>query len=353
VGIVEGALRGVSPIGLALEAGQEAGHIEFRRLESTTLSPGSLAGLDVLLLDDVAELGAGALAAVVEYARGGGGLAVILGPRARPGFYGARLFPALGSLRMGPAPRASGSGQWTLRLAAPGHAAFEGFPGRAGDAITQASFRQAWPLAPGAGTRVLARFAPDLPALVEDGRLLVFASDAEGTWNDFPTRGAFLPLWLQSLRALAHGAAGDDLKPGQRFSVALPLGAQAGDLVLSDPSGRPVPLEQSLSEGRRRLVSAPLAELGLYRLNAGGRPADEVAVNLDPRESDLARLSGGQARARWAAYRPSVLEGDTDLARRIREGRFGREIGGLLLWLAFLCLLAELLVARFMTPSRT
>src|SRR5688572_775554 len=351
VGLVEGGLRGASPLGLALEAGQEAGQVDFRRLDSMTLTEGSLAGLDVLLLNDVAELGAGALAAVVEYARGGGGLAVVLGPRARPAFYGSRLFPALGTLRLGTAPRGSGAGQWTLRLAAPGHAAFEGFPGRSGDPITQASFRQAWPLSPGSGSRVLARFAPDLPALVEDGRLLVFASDAEGAWSDFPTRGAFLPLWLQSLRALAHGAASDDLVPGQRFSVAVPLGAGANDLRLLDPSGKPVPLEQSLSEGRRRLVSAPLAELGLHRLETGGRTVEEVAVNLEPRESDLARLSPGQARARWSAYRPTVLDGDQDLARRIREGRFGREISGLLLWLAFLCLLAESLVSRLMTPA--
>ena len=351
VGIVEGGLRGSSPLHLALEAGQEAGQVAFRRLDSGTISDGSLAGLDVLVLDDVAELGAGALAAVVEYARGGGGVAVVLGPRARPAFYGARLFPALGTLRVGPAPRASGTGQWTLRLAAPGHAAFEGFPGRAGDAVTQASFRQAWPLVPGSGSRVLARFAPDLPALVEDGRLLVFASDAEGQWNDFPTRGAFLPLWLQSLRALAHGSASDDLVPGRRYSVAVPLGAQASDLRLVDPAGRPVALEQSLTEGRRRLVSAPLAELGLHRLEAGGRTVEEVAVNLDARESDLARMTGGQARARWVAYRPTVLEGDDDLARRIREGRFGREIAGLLLWLAFLCLVLESLVSRLMTPA--
>jgi hypothetical protein len=50
-------------------------------------------------------------------------------------------------------------------------------------------------------------FSTDLPALVEDGRLLIFASDADGAWNDFPSRGAFLPLWLQSLRSLSRGTA--------------------------------------------------------------------------------------------------------------------------------------------------
>jgi len=352
VALVEGGSRGVSPLALALGAGQEAGRVDVVRLESGALTAGTLAGFDALVLNDVAELGENSLAAVVDHARGGGGVAIILGPRASATFYGARLFPALGGLRVGDAPRLSGGGQWTLRLAAPGHPAFEGFAGRSGDPISQAAFRQAWPLSPGPSTRVLARFAPDLPAMVEDGRLLVFASDVEGAWNDFPTRGAFLPLWIQSLTALAQGAASDDLRPGQRFTVAVPVGAQAADLRFVDPAGRAVPLEQSLADGRRRLVSPPLTQVGLHRLAVSGRPLRDVAVNLDPRESDLARLSPAEARARWAAYKPIVLEGDADLARRIREGRFGRELAGLLLLLAFLCLVAESAVGRLMTPSR-
>jgi hypothetical protein len=85
---------------------------------------------------------------------------------------------------------------------------------------------------------VLARFATDLPALVEDGRMLIFTSDADGAWNDFPTRGAFLPLWLQSLRSLARGSAGEDLA-GDRFSTPLPASERAPDLRLTDRAAAP------------------------------------------------------------------------------------------------------------------
>jgi hypothetical protein len=349
IGLVEGGVMNASPLSLALAAGQEAGQVDARRLEAASLSPGALAGLDALVLSDVPELAEGALSAVVDYARGGGAVAVALGPRAKPDFYGMRLFPALGTLRLG-GVRESGTGSWTLRLAAPGHPAFEGFAAHAGDAISQAEFKRAWTLVPGAQSRVLARFATDLPALVEESRLVVFASDAEGQWNDFPTRGAFLPFWIQGLRALARGAASEDLHPGQRFSMALPVGARAADTRMTDPAGRPIPLEQTLAEGARRLVSPPLESIGLYRVSAGGRSDREVAVNLDARESDLQRLTPSEARRRWAAYSPVVLEGSTDLTRRIREGRFGREIAGSLLLAAFLCLLLETLLGRLLTP---
>ncbi len=350
VGLIEGGTLAASPMVLALLAGQEAGQVEFRRLEGATLSPGSLAGLDALVLNDVPTLGEAAMTAIVDYVRGGGALAVVLGERARPEFYGARLFPALSGIRLGD-QRDAGGGQWTMRLAAVGHPAFDGFSARTGEPLTQATFKRAWTLRPGPATRVLARFATDLPALVEESRLLVFASDVDGKWNDFPTRGAFLPLWLPSLRAIARGASGEDLRPGQRLSVPVPVGERAPDLRLTDPAGKTVALEQSLSDGARRLVSAPLVETGLYRLSAGTRRLREVAVNLDPRESDLTRMSADAARRRWGVYKPVVLDGGGDLARRIREGRFGREIGGSLLWLALLCLVLETAIARLMTPG--
>ena len=350
IGLIDGNPQAGSPLSLALAAGQEAGQVDHRRLEAFSLTPGALSGLDAVLLNDVPELPAAALSALVDYAKGGGAIAVVLGPRARPEFYGGKLFPALKGPALGPA-RDAGGGQWTLRLAAPGHPAFEGFAARAGEPLTQAAFRRAWTLRPGPTSRVLARFATDLPALVEDGRLLVFASDADGAWNDFPTRGAFLPLWLQSLRSLSRGTAGEDLKPGERFSTPLPASERAPDLRLTDPRGRAVPLSQTLAEGARRLQSPPLETVGLYRLSAGARPLRDVAVNLDTRESDLSRLSPADARKRWASYQPVVLEGAVDLARRIREGRYGREIGSLLLALALACLVAETVIARLMTPA--
>ena len=350
VGFVDGNPAGNTPLAVALAAGQEAGQVQSRRLEGQDLTPGSLAGLDVVLLNDVPELPEGALSALVEFERGGGAIAVVLGPRAHAEFYTQRFFRAVSGIGVG-AARDAGQGQWALRLSAPGHPAFAGFASRLGEPLTQAAFHHAWTLTPGAGSRVLARFAADLPALVEDGRLLVFASDAEGAWNDFPSRGAFLPLWLQSLRALARGSASDDWKPGDRFTVPVPVGEKAPDLRFTDPAGRPVPLAQSVLDGARRLSSPPLEELGLYHLSAGTRALRDVPVNLDVRESNLARLTPDEARRHWAALKPVVLEGGVDLARRIREDRFGHEVGGLLLLLAFLCLLAETVIARLMTPA--
>ncbi len=52
---------------------------------------------------------------------------------------------------------------------------------------------------------MLARFANDLPAIVEHERVLILTSDVSGEWSDFLFSGAFLPFWHQALTNLAQG----------------------------------------------------------------------------------------------------------------------------------------------------
>jgi len=328
-----------APLAVLLETGQEAGRFALTALAPAHVSAETLAGLDVVVLDDVAGLGDGSLQALVDFARGGGGLVVVLGPRTDPAFVNGRLFAALGGLRVeGAAPRRAERGGWALRRAAVGHPALAGFPEAAGDALSQAQFQGAWRVDPGSEGRVLARFAPDLPALVERDRLLVFASDAGGAWSDFPFSGAFVPFWSQALNALAQGNA-PDLVCGQRLDLpAPPAGARAA-WTLRPPAGAEIPLASRLVGGTVRLLSPPLAEPGLYLLAASGRVVRALPVGLELAESDLARLSPDQARARWRGLRAEVVAPAAPARRVVREGRYGRE-----LWRAFLALALVLLV---------
>lgn len=337
---------GRSPLDLVLEAGQQAGRFSLTRLEPARLGPGALTGLDVVLLDDVSALGDAGLQAVIDFARGGGGVVVVLGPHVDARFWNARVLPALGGVRLtSTAPVRTQGGGWALRRVAVGHAALAGFPEGAGDALSQAQFHAAWPLDPGPQGRVLARFAPNLPALVEDHRLLVFTSDAASAWSDFPFSGAFLPFWHQSLLALAQGN-GPTLSPGQRLDLPVPSGESQAVWTLRAPSGRDIPLETRLAEGSTRLLSPPLEEAGLYVLAASGRPVRGIPVNLDLVESDLARLGWPEARARWRSLGAQIVAPREGAHRVVREGRYGRELWREFLALALLLLVAETILAR-------
>jgi hypothetical protein len=107
---------------------------------------------------------------------------------------------------------------------------------------------------------VIARYTDGTPALVEDratgGRVLVFASDLNNRWNDFPVQPAFVPFVHETLRYLAAARAARD------------------EYLVGELSG---------ADGNR----AGLAQVGGRR----------VAVNIDPRESDPARITADTFRA--------------------------------------------------------
>jgi hypothetical protein len=333
-------------LSLVLETGADAGGFVLRRFEPTQIAPGSLAGVDVLILDDIKSLSEGSLQAVVDFVRAGGGLALILGPQSDPAFLNGRLFPALGDLRIeGSAPQRSQGGGWSMRRAAVGHPAFAGFTPGTGEALSQAEFRGAWQLDPGAEGRVLARFTADLPAVIERERVLIFTSDVEGEWSDFMLSGTFLPFWLQALGNLAHGQAAE-LTFGERLDVPVPAGEGQAVWSLRTPRDRELPVQVRLAGGAPRLLSPPLEELGLYLLVASGRVVRAVAVTPELTESDLTRLTQLETEGRWEELTPRVVAIGIPADRVVREGRYGRELWREFLVLALIFLLGEMTLAR-------
>ena len=110
-----------------------------------------------------------------------------------------------------------------------------------------------------AGCQTVARFTTGEAALVEcsvgDGRALVFASDLDNRWNDFPLHATFVPFVREAVRYLA----------GSRPASPEYVVGQAPPGVPQTPGVTSLPSEK----GAGRLV----------------------AVNVDPKESDPGRLS--------------------------------------------------------------
>lgn len=111
---------------------------------------------------------------------------------------------------------------------------------------------------------VVARYSDGTPALVEErtagGRVLIFASDLNDRWNDFPLQPAFVPFIHEALRYLTSS----------RVAKAEYL---VGDL----------PGLEGLTPGVMTLEN-----------DARSR---RVAINVDPRESDPARMSADDFKA--------------------------------------------------------
>lgn len=124
--------------------------------------------------------------------------------------------------------------------------------------LGQVRFDRAWRISP-EGWDVVARFTDGTPALLErpagEGRVVLFASDLDRRWNDFPLHPAFVPFAVEAIRYAAGSPE-----------------ATTDYVVSRVPRGTP-------------------REPGIHRVRPGDRP---IAVNVDVRESGLARLTAAE-----------------------------------------------------------
>jgi hypothetical protein len=191
------------------------------------------------------------------YAHTGGGLLIAAGADV-DGDIVADVLGSGSTLRIA----AADSGRPAARALAPAdvrHPIFQAFSGNA-TTLGLVRFERASRIA-GSGCQTLARFTTGDVAFLEcpagDGRALVLAADLDNKWSDFPLHATFVPFLHEIVGYLASARA------------------HASDYVIADaPSG---------------VRKAP----GIATIPAAGPrgAARQIAVNVDPRESDPVRIS--------------------------------------------------------------
>ncbi|MSP61882.1 MAG: VWA domain-containing protein [Myxococcales bacterium] len=149
--------------------------------------------------------------------------------------------------------------------------------------------------------QVLLRLESGAPLLVEGrhgkGRVLLLATTLDRDWSDLAIQPAYLPLMQQAARHLARTSLAEPDAPslvGQPREIPLADGDRR--VEVSGPGGAMRSFEADRVAGRKSLSFVDTDEPGLYRVSAGGAGAGKprgqasFAVNVDPPESDLARI---------------------------------------------------------------
>jgi hypothetical protein len=186
------------------------------------------------------------------------------------------------------------------------HPIFQPFGALAAN-LGQVRFTRAWRVR-GEGWETIARFTDGTPALLErrqeQGRVVLFASDVDRRWNDFPLNPAFVPFALEAVR-----------------HVAVSVDARRDYPVGQAPPGTK-------------------AEPGIYPRESDRQ---RIAVNVDVRESTTARVTPEEF---TAMLRQSEPQADAPIERRAQqiEGRQNLWQYGLMLMLG--ALIAESVVGR-------
>ena len=247
---------------------------------------------------------------LASYAQAGGGMFIAAGPEVD----GSVVGDVLGSgstLRIAtvegakPAPR-------VLAPADGRHPVFHAFAGNPAS-LGLVTFQHAARIG-GAACQTLARFTTGDTALIEcpagEGRAIVIASDLDKRWNDFPLHATFVPFVQEVVRYLASARA------------------HAVEYLVGD-----APAGVKRTPGIATLRDAAAG---------AGRT---IAVNVDPRESDPARLSVDEFQSAVTRLKDSGGSETRSEARQQEDEQH--------LWQYALAAMAVLLAAEGVLAART
>lgn len=296
----------------ALAVAENAGGFHFRAVSGpafSAMTSQALQGVDAIVVFGTRGLEHRGRELLGGYVKSGGGLLITAGPHVDS----LVLREALdGIVPLTIRARAATPG---LRFAPSDsrHPVFRLFGGVG--TLGNVAFERAAQLDTGATAEVIARYTDGTPALIDEqvaaGRVLVFASDLNNEWNNFPLQPAFVPFVHEAVRYLAAARL-----PRVDYLV--------GELPGAD-GARPGTMQLQPAVGETR-------------------PGRRVAVNVDPRESDPARITAD-------AFRSGVSRLNATAAQQARAQARERE-DNQRLWQYGLLLMVVSLAAEGMLGRR-
>ncbi len=268
-------------------------------VRTTLLGEPPLVAYSFVVVTDAGLLDAPQAAALEDYVEGGGRVLLAAGPRSG----GLTTLPVTGhALRTN--PQMGAQTRVAIGEVDATHPVLRGV-----DELRAANFDRAVNVEPTEADRVLMRLADATPLLLErtigEGRVLLFTSSLDRQWNDLPVQPAFVPLMAGIANYLLGGAGfTNEADLGSTLAVRA-LGFTGGQIF--DPRGEAA---LGLGAGSDDVL---LDQIGFYEV-VGGGSTELVAVNFDPRESDLTPVDGPTLE-RWRGL-------------GVRAGRAGRADSG-------------------------
>jgi hypothetical protein len=315
----------------------------------------------VVVLNDVPRLPAGEIARLTDYAQKGNGLWVILGPRTEPSFVGALSKTALLPAEVGVKPVAVAEGQQAgIDVKEPENPAVAVITASEQNAFALVAMRQWWPVKPTATAgmhTVLATTTGDAIATEMDlgksgGRVVVWTSPVNGTWNFLHTSPVVVPLVQETLFHLASGSAGDTVRQadaGQTLVWSGPLSPAVESAKALLPDGTSKPLTVQL-RGEKYVTSFNDTFLpGLYEMRFVPASVPQpvyYSVNIDRQELDFTSLAA--ADVKWLEDKGIIKDRITaeTVPQAFEAMAGGVELWGLLGFLVLALLVVEVAITR-------
>jgi hypothetical protein len=284
--VIETAVRGRSEsffLQQSLVAGENNQHALTLKTPGT-INPAELEQFRVIIINDAAGISEALGRALKNFAEQGGGLIIAAGKHTDRDEFN-KVFSGIAPAQLGETVQSRGYA--LMSQVKTDHPIFGPFArsGRLTSTRVYAYHRAT----PTEGAMTIAALDDGSPILVEAaaarGKVLLVNTSLDTAWNDLPLTPMFLPLVRQMLEYLGGRESVSAYTIGQAFTAAPDAGGALP--AIETPTGRRIDDARRNPSGE---LSIDAGEQGFYRLRYRDH-VEQRAVNVDTRESDLAKLN--------------------------------------------------------------
>jgi hypothetical protein len=327
--------------------------VKVTHIDPSDLSRENLTEYEVVVLVDVPAISEDLGKRLAQFTESGGGLMVLLGDQLDAGQYNENLVGDGGPVlpaRLTEVAKHDNPGEgWQIAPVKSTHPLAQVVTSLPRDLTATARFHTAVRAVPLPGCETILALDDGLPLLMTHqdplkGRVMLFTSSADRSWNNLPLHPLFTILLQQSATMLSNDPQLGQGLVGEPAVMGLPGRMVGDDVAVTDPSGVELPVKATLVDGAPAAVITPDA-VGIYRVAAeAGHRAAAVSANVDTRESDV-RPGDGGALDRWLDGLPVdvVTQG---VAKAALSHRTGRDLSLLLLALGVMVFLVQGVLAN-------
>lgn len=278
----------------ALETILENTSTNLTILDNNNLFKEELSGYNMIFLANVGELTprlANKIEAFVEY---GGSVVIFLGNLISAGSYNSLLKNILpGELQV------LSEGNFTIS-----DSNSEIFSRDISSKSDQISIEKLYKTIPSSESETLIYASDNSPLLLGknygNGHIFMFTTSADTAWNNFSITPVFLPI-IKNLMDIPR----IEKNKSRHFIIGEPVNIEASDertdAVVRDPAGHEYKLDSGAIEFLQTYIP------GIYTVTTGGQFAYNFAVNINPDESDLRKISISSAKKNERPEKGSVM----------------------------------------------
>jgi hypothetical protein len=154
--------------------------------------------------------------------------------------------------------------------------------------LSQVEIKKLFHIQPGQSSQIILSASDGSPFLirreVKSGSVFLFASTADISWNSFPLTPVFLPI-IKSIFDLSHSTQSKKRNFIVGESIEIEFSNETREATVRNPRGEVFKVSRENPRFDKTLIP------GIYGVEESGKTKYNFAVNVDPRESNLERVS--------------------------------------------------------------